>query len=351
MYTLLDRKTDVKSFLVNDNIQLLASINKVFDLSGKILLESAISLQELKTTNNSIFINASNGNSYLFDNGFRQNQFFIQYLYYPFCLSYVRENDEKNAVIYDLRNLEIVTKRKGSSTIFYFYNEYFIKDFGSINENIIQCFTSKESIPKWEFSLSELGLCFDPLRNTNTGYTVCRFLGVWQSELIVALNKYLIISLDLETGEIKRKWYKVEGLNYPHGIGDRLPDSSNFILYGDKLVGTTLAYYIEIDLLTGNTSFFDLSDELKKYNIFSFKSINDNPIIDNKLYLTASMQNEKNTNKFSHDCLVILNIDTKKVEWQYSFEEASLNLNRPQVHGNKLYQLDANKTLHIFEKE
>ncbi len=205
--------------------------------------------------------------------------------------------------------------------------------------------------PLWQYSIESFGTYYDSFKQEHRKYSVSKFLGVWQNELLVAIYEHRIISLDLKTGKMLREWNKIEGFHFDNFINDLIPRSDSFVLKGDKLVGALYKFYIEIDLITGQTHFVDISAEMKKYDIVTIYPVLDNPVTDEHIYLTAMMTQKENGPAWAYECLIALNLHTHQIDWHYAFEEANLGTNRPQISGNKLYQLDNNKVLHIFERE
>ena len=74
-------------------------------------------------------------------------------------------------------------------------------------------------------------------------------------------------------------------------------------------------------------------------------------ITESHIYYTIMTFPPQGYKGFSYDSVIALNRDTFKIDWHYAFEETGLGTNSPKIAGDKLYQLDLNQTLHIFEKE
>ncbi|MBV7441459.1 hypothetical protein KRX57_08490 [Weeksellaceae bacterium TAE3-ERU29] len=203
----------------------------------------------------------------------------------------------------------------------------------------------------WEFDLSELGSYFDTFSREEKKYEVAKFLGIWDNQLLVALREHIILSLDIRTGKIVQKWQNIEGLFYDDVTKDLIPKASSFVLYKGKLIGALYKFYFEIDLSNGTTHFTDLSSTMEENGILSIYPINDNPIDFPNIYLTAMMKEQPKKPQWSYDCLFCLDIESKEIKWKYTFEDSSLGVKIPQYSNGKLYQLDNDNTLHIFEKE
>lgn len=209
-------------------------------------------------------------------------------------------------------------------------------------------------IPKkhsWELLLEPLGSYYDTFQREEKPYQVSKFLGVWNDELLVALQEHKIIALDIASGKLNRSWNSIENLHFDDAVKDLIPRSSSFILTNNKLIGALHKFYFEIDLETGDTSFSDLTTSLDKYGILSIYPVWDNALDGDHFYLTAKMKDQDKGPEWSFDCVFALNIRSKEIDWMHSFDQAAIGVNRPQYANNKLYQLDNNHTLHIFQKE
>ena len=229
-------------------------------------------------------------------------------------------------------------------------------DFGNVcivsdTSSIITAYTLPEATPLWEFDLSELGSYFDTFSREEKEYEVAKFLGVWDNQLLVALREHIILSLDIQTGKIVQKWQNIEGLFYDDMTKDLIPQASSFVLYKGKLIGALHKFYFEIDLSNSTIHFTDLSSTMEENGILYIYPINDNPIDFPNIYLTAKMKEQPKKPQWSYDCLFCLDIESKEIKWKYTFEDSSLGVKIPQYSNGKLYQLDNDNTLHIFEKE
>jgi len=218
-----------------------------------------------------------------------------------------------------------------------------------INHRICKIDLDHPEQPLWQFDLNQLGT-FTNRNGEQEAYKVIKILGIWQEELFIACNNGLILAIDSNTGIEKRKWQHIKDYYFDDEITDKIPRAESFVFDGDTLIGALNTYYFKIDLKTSEISALNISQELQKFNIFHIKTVNDNPVTDTHIFLTAMMRKKDNDPKWSYDCLIALNKKTLKIDWHYSFEEAGLGTNIPKLAGNKLYQLDNNNTLHIFEK-
>jgi hypothetical protein len=183
---------------------------------------------------------------------------------------------------------------------------------------------------------------------------VQKFLGVWQNELLVACSNGLLLSLDVESGKLLHEWHSLPGyMQEIHYFANLMPDGQNLVLDEARgmLIGIHVYTYFEIDLKTREVHQYDLREEMPAFGITEFKPCRSNPFTDTHIFVTAFMKKQEDNPNWSYDCLVALNRSSHKIDWQYKFEGESLGTNIPQLGGNRLYQLDNGKTLHVFEKE
>ena len=208
----------------------------------------------------------------------------------------------------------------------------------------------------WEFPLSSLGKWKNPYTDEEIDFQVRRLIGIYNNILWVFLNAEGFIGLDIETGELK---YRIP--EYHQAIGKTSTSSyddskgffrSDYLLNSEKgkILGLAVDVFIEIDL-TQEPPFvtqYGLQEEFEKYNI---KKANDTAgsyvVQDNLLYFYLA---EKL--KFG-----ILDINTKQIIYISEpiavgeRDDSFTRLRDLKVSENKVYILDSNHTLHIFERE
>ena len=208
----------------------------------------------------------------------------------------------------------------------------------------------------WEFPLSSLGKWKNPYTDEEIDFQVRRLIGIYNNIFWVFLNAEGFIGLDIETGELK---YRIS--EYHQAIGKTSTSSyddskgffrSDYLLNSEKgkILGLAVDVFIEIDL-TQEPPFvtqYGLQEEFEKYNI---KKANDTAgsyvVQDNLLYFYLA---EKL--KFG-----ILDINTKEIIYisepiaVVERDDSFTRLRDLKVSENKVYILDSNHTLHIFERE
>ena len=223
-------------------------------------------------------------------------------------------------------------------------------------ENKIQTINFLSGQFLWEFPLSSLGKWKNPYTDEEIDFQVRRLIGIYNNIFWVFLNAEGFIGLDIETGELK---YRIP--EYHQAIGKTSTSSyddskgffrSDYLLNSEKgkILGLAVDVFIEIDL-TQEPPFvtqYGLQEEFEKYNIKKANDTAGSYVVQNNLlyfYLAEQL-------KFG-----ILDINTKEiiyisepitvVERDYSFTR----LRDLKVSENKVYILDSNHTLHIFERE
>ena len=208
----------------------------------------------------------------------------------------------------------------------------------------------------WEFSLSSLGKWKNPYTDEEIDFQVRRLIGIYNNIFWVFLNAEGFIGLDIETGELK---YRIP--EYHQAIGKTSTSSyddgkgffrSDYLLNSEKgkILGLAVDVFIEIDL-TQELPFvtqYGLQEEFEKYNI---KKANDTAgsyvVQDNLLYFYLA---EKL--RFG-----ILDINTKEIIYVsepiavVERDDCFTQLKDLKVSENKVYILDSNHTLHIFERK
>ena len=220
----------------------------------------------------------------------------------------------------------------------------------------VRAFSIQKKEHLWEFSLASLGKWKNPYTDEEIDFQVRRFIGIYNGIFLVFLNAEGFIGLDIETGELK---YRIP--EYHQAIGKTSTSSyddskgffrSDYLLNSEKgkILGLAVDVFIEIDL-TQEPPFvtqYGLQEEFEKYNI---KKANDTAgsyvIQDNLLYFYLA---EKL--RFG-----ILDINTKEIIYVsepiavVERDDSFTRLRDLKVSENKVYILDSNHTLHIFERE
>ena len=219
----------------------------------------------------------------------------------------------------------------------------------------IRAFSIQKKEHLWEFSLASLGKWKNPYTDEEIDFQVRRFIGIYNGIFWVFLNAEGFIGLDIETGELK---YRIR--EYHQAIGKTSTSSyddskgffrSDYLLNSEKgkILGLAVDVFIEIDL-TQEPPFvtqYGLQEEFEKYNIKGKDTSTKYAVQDNLLYFYL----------FDQLRFGILDINTKEIIYVsepiavVERDDSFTRLRDLKVSENKVYILDSNHTLHIFERE
>lgn len=245
------------------------------------------------------------------------------------------------------QKIKLDLKEYNWGLIILYQNNLIIIDRYSIN-----CYILPTATPLWQYDLSGLGE-YTPFRSTNPKlYEVLKFIDVWQEQLLVACSDGLILCLDIQTGDEIRRFQQCP----PYAIGsitrEKFHDANAFVLDGSKniLMALNSYFYMEIDLNTNAVKIIDIRENMAEVNIDFLRQSRDYAWDDNYIYSIGNVAKHTSGIAKGDRCILAFNRHTYKIDWQYIFEDDSINTDIPQLAGNKLYQLTANKVLHIFEK-
>ena len=278
------------------------------------------------------------------------NNYRIEAQNYPY-FSFYEVDDKPQEGIYDFEKKKILfeaTSWLGRSII----DKYIFRDF----KKKIACRKIDSDSILWEFSLASLGKWKNPYTDEEIDFQVRRLIGIYNNIFWVFLNAEGFIGLDIETGELK---YRIP--EYHQAIGKTSTSSydhskgffrSDYLLNSEKgkILGLAVDVFIEIDL-TQEPPFvtqYGLQEEFEKYNI---KKANDTAgsyvVQDNLLYFYLAEQLRFGILDINTKEIIYISEPIAVVERDDSFTE----LKDLKVSENKVYILDSNHTLHIFERE
>ena len=278
------------------------------------------------------------------------NNYRIEAQNYPY-FSFYEVDDKPQEGIYDFEKKKILfeaTSWLGRSII----DKYIFRDF----KKKIACRKIDSDSILWEFSLASLGKWKNPYTDEEIDFQVRRLIGIYNNIFWVFLNAEGFIGLDIETGELK---YRIS--EYQQAIGKTSTSSyedgkgffrSDYLLDNKKrkILGLAVDVFIEIDL-TQEPPFvtqYGLQEEFEKYNIKKANDTAEDYVIqDDLLYFSL----------FNQLRFGILNINTKEIIYisdpiaVVERDDCFTQLKDLKVSENKVYILDSNHTLHIFERE
>lgn len=338
---------NVKSYDINSGVYIEYS-NRL--ICKNVSIEPNINLTNVYTFGDLILVLDEVNKAYILsDTVLIENifNFRIGSLKFPFIEYYKKEQSRKYGV-YDYSTQKILFE-----TTEWIGRDIFGEYIFSENQGTIVSRSVFSAMPLWQFDLGSLGE-YETYKGEVKSYSVEKFIGVWEDELLVACSNSLIISFDVKIGIEKRRWQTLENY-YPNvkEVANKIPRTENFVL--DSKTNTLIALHIfslvKIELSTGIIQVVAMENELKKHNINLLKNNSSYAIDDNHIYTTATMDYEDNKTQWTYDCLIAINRETYQVDWQYKFENEGVGTNTSQLSDNKLYQLTLSNTLFIFEKE
>ena len=209
----------------------------------------------------------------------------------------------------------------------------------------IRAFSIQKKEHLWEFSLASLGKWKNSW-DEERFFEVYKLIGIYNNILWAFIEIGGFIGLDIKTGELK---YRIS--EYHMGKESKLFFRSDYYLDNERGKIFGLAHiFIEIDLNQDPpfVTQYGLQEEFEKYNI---KKANDTAedfvVQDNLLYFYLAEQL-----RFG-----ILDINTKEIIYisepiaVVERDDCFTQLKDLKVSENKVYILDSNHTLHIFERE
>ena len=331
---------NVDNFLIVDDKLYFSNGKEVIDERGHSILNSPLSLQFLNYKEPYFYIPDIYGNTYLImgkEVRFLKDIFIKKVISDSFLLV---SKDKKTAILNIINNeFHYIL----NSRIFKFL-EWKEKLFFK-NKNTIQGIEIYTGQFLWEFPLSSLGKwknSWDEERD----FEVYKLIGIYNNILWAFIEIGGFIGLDIKTGELK---YRIS--EYHMGKESKLFFRSDYYLDNERGKIFGLAHiFIEIDLNQAPpfVTQYGLQEEFEKYNI---KKANDTAedfvVQDNLLYFYLAEQL-----RFG-----ILDINTKEIIYVsepiavVERDDCFTQLKDLKVSENKVYILDSNHTLHIFERE
>ena len=267
------------------------------------------------------------------------NNYRIEAQNYPY-FSFYEVDDKPQEGIYDFEKKEILfeaTSWLGRSII----NKYIFRDF----KKKIACRKIDSDSILWEFPLASLGKWKNSW-DEERFFEVYKLIGIYNNIFWAFIEIGGFIGLDIKTGELK---YRIS--EYHMGKESKLFFRSDYYLDNERGKIFGLAHiFIEIDLNQDPpfVTQYGLQEEFEKYNI---KKANDTAedfvVQDNLLYFYLAEQL-----RFG-----VLDINTKEIIYisepiaVVERDDCFTQLKDLKVSENKVYILDSNDTLHIFERE
>ena len=243
---------------------------------------------------------------------------------------------------------------RGKMLSFYIFDDLLFFE----KENKIQTINFLSGQFLWEFSLSSLGKGKDYNTDEEFDYEVEQFVGIYNNILWVYIERGGFIGLDIQTGELK---HRILGILKGNLLGkvDSYVDSEEFYIFyrakfilDDKkgiIIGLIADRFFEIDLNKEKATpmLYGMWDKMEKMNLKKY-GVNGNTSLQGDLLY---FYNDKEL-QFG-----ILDINTKEIIYisepiaVVERDDCFTQLKDLKVSENKVYILDSNDTLHIFERE
>ena len=214
----------------------------------------------------------------------------------------------------------------------------------------IRAFSIQEKDHLWEFSLASFGKWKNSW-DEERFFEVYKLIGIYNNIFWAFIELGGFVGLDIKTGELK---YHIS--EYDEAIGKTICKGkdffrSDYFLNSEKgkILGMAMDVFIEIDL-TQEPPFvtqYGLQEEFEKYNIKGKDTSTKYAVKDNLLYFYL----------FDQLRFGILDINTKEIIYVsepiavVERDDSFTRLRDLKVSENKVYILDSNHTLHIFERE
>lgn len=332
--------SNVDNFLIVDDKLYFSNGKEVIDERGHSILNSPLSLQFLNYKEPYFYIPDIYGNTYLImgkEVRFLKDIFIKKVISDSFLLV---SKDKKTAILNIINNeFHYIL----NSRIFKFL-EWKEKLFFK-NKNTIQGIEIYTGQFLWEFPLSSLGKwknSWDEERD----FEVYKLIGIYNNIFWAFIEIGGFIGLDIKTGELK---YRIS--EYHMGKESKLFFRSDYYLDNERGKIFGLAHiFIEIDLNQAPpfVTQYGLQEEFEKYNI---KKANDTAedfvVQDNLLYFYLAEQLRFGILEINTREIIYISEPIAVVERDDCFTQ----LKDLKVSENKVYILDSNHTLHIFERE
>ena len=225
-------------------------------------------------------------------------------------------------------------------------------------ENKIQTINFLSGQFLWEFSLASLGKGKDYSTDEEFDYEVEQFVGIYNNILWVYIERGGFIGLDIQTGELK---HRILGIPKGNLLGkvDSYVDSEEFyIFYRAKfildekkgiIIGLIADRFFEIDLNKEKITpmLYGMWDKMEKMNLKKYGVSGNTSLQGDLLYFYNDKELQFGVLAINTKEIIYVSEPIAVVERDDSFTR----LRDLKVSENKVYILDSNHTLHIFERE
>jgi hypothetical protein len=221
-------------------------------------------------------------------------------------------------------------------------------------ESVIISHSKHDCKRLWQFDISQIGEFITPFEIKPA--EVEQLIGVYNQILWVHLGNGKVIGLNIETGNLEHELSDTPETNIHNGILKPLADGGkrerlvhyHFDEAKGKIFGLSYNSYCEINLKCNNPQFeiWLLNNQMESFGI-------------KEIYRYSAKDEDGNLYFFdSNECKWgVFNTTTKSIEWvsekinNSSNPKVFMQLKEIQYGAGRVYILDTNQVLHVFEKE
>ena len=361
MFKLISKIDNVRDYVIYKGKPYYINTSDEIQCGEKKQMLYKTPLSPLATFNGKFYCSEWENNYKIFDENLElieegKDKAFL-YLSKEFLETYFLDEQQKIFItaLLDREENLIVLGDIDRSAISVFSNEYiyiYIYKKNKIYDDVmsIRAFSIQEKEHLWEFSLASFGK-YKNSWDEERYFRVYKLIGIHNNIFWAFIELGGFIGLDIETGELK---YRIP--EYHQAVEKTITKikgfyRSDYLLDSGKgkILGMAMDVFIEIDLnqeLPFATQ-YGLQEEFEKYNIEGKDTSTQYIVQDDLLYFYLAEQL-----KFG-----ILDINTKEIIYisepiaVVERDDSFTRLRDLKVSENKVYILDSNNTLHIFERE
>ena len=359
MFKLISKIDNIRDYVIYKGKPYYINTSHEFQCGEKKQMLYKMPLNSMVVFNNRFYFSELGGDNYkIFDENLELIEEGKEKVFYKLSEFYIAyEQDENNTILIDKKDNLIKLEYIDSSPISVFSNEYiyiyiYIYIKNKIYDDVmsIRAFSIQKKEHLWEFSLASFGK-YKNSWDEERYFRVYKLIGIHNNIFWAFIELGGFIGLDIETGELK---YRIP--EYHQAVEKTITKikgfyRSDYLLDSGKgkILGMAMDVFIEIDLnqeLPFATQ-YGLQEEFEKYNIEGKDTSTQYIVQDDLLYFYLAEQL-----KFG-----ILDINTKEIIYisepiaVVERDDSFTRLRDLKVSENKVYILDSNNTLHIFERE
>ena len=347
MFKLISKIDNVRDYVIYKGKPYYINTSHEFQCGKKKQMLYKTPLDPIIVFNNKFYFSEWEDNYKIFDENLELIEEGKNRVFYKLSEFYIAYNrDGKKTILIDKKDNLIELEYIDRSSIRAFSNEY-IYIYSKIYDDVmsIRAFSIQKKEHLWEFSLASFGKWKNSW-DEERYFKVYKLIGIYNNILWAFIEIGGFIGLDIKTGELK---YRIS--EYHMGKESKLFFRSDYYLDNERGKIFGLAHiFIEIDLNQAPpfVTQYGLQEEFEKYNI---KKANDTAedfvVQDNLLYFYLAEQLRFGVFDINTKEIIYVSEPIAVVERDDSFTQ----LKDLKVSENKVYILDSNHMLHIFERE